>query len=166
MGGGAPFLQGVSGRGLGRCLRLSFAPGLDLVFSGFGFTVKALRSALVLVVSRLRRFRFFVFSFEFGVGSACGRGGFVFVMSWGISPSHRQIEKGKERDGKVGNGRERKGRERRGKGGNGKEPHHSNLHCAQTKNGKLFHFTDTATHKPNPSWPNRIYFILLSCFLF
>ena len=39
--------------------RLSFAPGLDLVFSGFGFTVRALRSESV--VSRFLRFRFFVF---------------------------------------------------------------------------------------------------------
>ena len=49
------------------------------------FTVKALRSAMVSVVARLRWFRFCVFSLAFGVGSACGRGGFVFVLSCSIA---------------------------------------------------------------------------------
>ena len=51
-GGGPPFLQGASGRGLGP------------VFGGLN---KALRSALVPVVPRLWWFRLFVFSFAFGV---------------------------------------------------------------------------------------------------
>ena len=55
--GGAPLFYSVP---LKRDLRQCFARGSDLVFSGFGFPVKAMRSALVLDVSRLRLVRFSV----------------------------------------------------------------------------------------------------------
>ena len=61
-------LQGASGRvTFAGVSRLSFAPGFDLVFGGFVFfIVRALCLALVSVASRLRWYRFFVFSFAFG----------------------------------------------------------------------------------------------------
>ena len=67
--------------GRGGLRRVSFVPGLDLGFSGFGITVKALRLALVLASRGCGGFVSSYFSFAFAVRSSCGRGGFVFVFS-------------------------------------------------------------------------------------
>ena len=62
-------------------LRISFSIWPDIGFFCFCFTVNALSSESVSAFWRLRLCRFFVFGFALGVGSLCGRGGFVFVFS-------------------------------------------------------------------------------------
>ena len=66
-------VQGASGRGLGPAFRGLVAHRASTASSAIAFV-------LVLVVSRMRRSRVFRFRLAFGVGPACGIGGFVSAL--------------------------------------------------------------------------------------